>query len=108
MGITPIAVTDNCIEEKLGRTYPKIQVGDIGVNCLHYQTCKDAIDAWERREQRIKYENIYVIANSWDLNEDERLIEKMLTTGYRTAILTTNENYKSKKRIILYRRQFCT
>ena len=58
---------------------------------IHYKTYEEAIEAWERRKQRISFENIVVVANTWDLNEDRDLVNRLLCTKYKTFILTTNK-----------------
>lgn len=49
-------------------SYPKIQVGDIELNCLHYKDCLEAIECWERRKLRVNYDNVFVIGNSWNMH----------------------------------------
>ncbi len=68
--------------------YPLIKVGDITVYCRHYNSCKEAIDSWNRRRERIDYNNIYVIATSWNLHESAELIERIGKCGYPNVIFT--------------------
>ena len=58
--------------------YSKIAVGDLEICCLHYDSCEDAISAWERRRLRINYDNIYVLGNSWNMHNDELLVKNSL------------------------------
>ena len=70
-------------------SYPKILVGDIEVYCQHYIDCNDAIAAWERRRKRINLNNVLVIASSWDLNADEKLIQRVCSNQkYKTICFT--------------------
>lgn len=80
--------------------YPKIRVGDIEICCLHYKSCKEAVDAWERRKRRINLNNVYVIGNSWNLHENEELIKRLSNLDYKTVIFTY-QSFKTDKCIDL-------
>jgi len=71
--------------------YPKISVGDLELCCLHYKDCNDAIAAWERRRKRINLDNVFVIANTWNLHDNEQLIKRLTETKYKTVILTDGD-----------------
>ena len=71
--------------------YPKIRVGDIELCCLHYKSCAEAVDAWERRRKRANLNNIYVIGNSWNLHEREDLIRRVVSCGYPSLVFTFRE-----------------
>ena len=71
--------------------YPKIIIGDIELCCLHYKNCSEAIEAWERRKQRIVWDRIFVIGNSWNLHGSIQLIERLCHTKYKTAIMVLDE-----------------
>lgn len=68
-------------------SYPKIAIDDIEICCLHYKNCQEAIDAWEKRRKRVNLDNVYVIGNSWNL-QDEALIGRLLENKYKTVIFT--------------------
>lgn len=80
--------------------YPKIKVGDIELCCLHYRSCKEAVDAWERRRKRVNLSNVYVIANSWNLHENEEWIMRLSNLKYKTVIFTY-QSFKTDKCIDL-------
>ena len=80
--------------------YPKIQIDDIELCCLHYKDCNDAIAAWERRRKRVNLENVFVIANTWNMHDNNRLIERITKTKYKTVIFTDG-NYPFKECIKL-------
>lgn len=71
--------------------YPKIAIGDIELCCIHYKNCQEAIEAWERRKKRVNYNNIYVIANTWNLHENAELVQRLCNTKYKTIIFTTQD-----------------
>ncbi len=69
-------------------SYPIIRVDDIKVYCRHYNSCEEAINAWNRRRERVDYDNIYVIATSWNLHEDIKLIKRIEQCKYPKVIFT--------------------
>lgn len=85
INIEPEPLADPYIDP-IDRTvkYPKIRIDDIEICCIHFKNCAEAIDAWNRRKNRINFENIFVIANSWNLHGNKVLIRQILNTGYRT------------------------
>lgn len=96
MKIKPKKVTD-CFIDPIDPNikYPIIKIDDIKINCLHYKDCKQAIDDWERRKKRIHWDNILVIANSWNLHENKKLIERIGRIKYK-KIIFTYKDYKKK------------
>lgn len=68
--------------------YPLIKVGDIVIHCRHYENCKEAIEAWDRRRKRIDYDNIYIIATDWNLHNKEGLIDRIEESNYPKVIFT--------------------
>lgn len=89
MSIEPEPLADPYVDP-VDRTvkYPKIRIDDIEICCLHFKNCAEAINAWNKRRNRINFENILVIANSWNMHGNKTLIKKILNTGYRTICFT--------------------
>ena len=75
--LEPYAVSERT-DGNDGHPYPVIGVGDITLNCMHYQCCDEAIEAWNRRRTRVNYNKIMVIAASWDLHDKEEYINAIL------------------------------
>lgn len=89
MELKPEPLTDHYvdpIDESI--VYPKIKIGDIEVCCLHYENCEAAIKAWNRRRKRVNLDNIYVIANTWNLHNRIDLIERLTKLKYKTIIFS--------------------
>lgn len=95
MKIKPTPVTD-CYTDPIDNSikYPIIRIKDIKICCLHYKNCQEAIDAWERRKKRINYDNIYIIANSWNLHENKKLIERIGRLKYKKVVFTYKDYNK--------------
>lgn len=68
--------------------YPIIQVDDIELCCLHYSSCAEAVNKWNARRKRVDLNNVYVIANTWNLHNRIDLIERLLNTAYKTIIFS--------------------
>lgn len=92
MKIKPKAITD-CYVDPIDNNikYPVIGIDDIKICCLHYKDCNDAI---KRRKKRINYDNIVVIGNSWNMHENEKLIERLGKTKYKKIIFTYKDYHK--------------
>ena len=71
--------------------FPKIKVDDIEICCLHYKSCAEAVDAWERRRKRANLSNIYIIGNSWNCHENEDLIRQVAAAPYPSVVFTLKE-----------------
>lgn len=50
-----------------GYCYPIVQLDDIKLFLVHYKTVEDAYNAWNRRKERINWDNVFYIFN--DRNE---------------------------------------
>ena len=50
------------MEPVLKRLYPVVNIGDVEIHMNHYISFQEAYDAWNRRKQRINYDNIFVHA----------------------------------------------
>lgn len=71
-----------------GKVYPLITVSDVLVHALHYESCENAVSAWNRRSRRSNLDNVYVIANSWNLLERRELIYRILKTPYPKVVFS--------------------
>ena len=71
--------------------YPKISVGDIELSCLHYETCQDAVERWNERRKRVNTENLFVIANSWNLHNNKELAKRIVECPYKTILFSLED-----------------
>ena len=89
LSIEPEPITDRYVDPiDPNIVYPKIKIDDIEICCLHYKNCDDAINAWNRRRVRANLNNIYVIANTWNLHDKVNLIERLTKLPYKTIIFS--------------------
>ena len=72
--------------------YPTIRASDVEVCGFHYPTCAEACEAWNRRRERVNLNNVFVIANAWDMDDDPALMEKLVrASDYKTIVFSDKE-----------------
>ena len=49
------------LELAWGAEYPIGRLDDIQIHFVHYETCRDAADAWERRKTRVRFDKMLVL-----------------------------------------------
>lgn len=92
MSLEPEPLTDHYVDPIDNKiVYPKIKIGDIEVCCLHYKNCEESMKAWNRRSSRVNLDNIYVIANTWNLHDRTDLIERLVKLQYKTIIFSEKD-----------------
>lgn len=62
--------------------HPVIGVGDIRLNCLHYQSCEQAINDWNRRRKRFNFSKMFAIFAAWDLHDNKNYIDSLRLLEY--------------------------
>lgn len=75
-------------ESSNGRRCPVIGLDDIELCCLHYKSCDEAIEFWNRRKTRVDFNRILVIANSWNMHGNKELMQRVLNCGYPSIVYT--------------------
>ena len=53
--------------------FPVAKLRDITVYFMHYQSAEEARNAWERRKQRINWDNLFILMSDQDGCTDELL-----------------------------------
>ena len=88
--LEPFPIMEDYVEE--GKDpYPVIGVGDIRLYCMHYTSCKEAMEAWKRRSKRMDFNKCMAIATEWDLGYDENLIARFLELPYPKVLFTKSK-----------------
>ena len=84
-----------------GPDYPMGRLGDLVIHFMHYLTCREAKDAWERRSMRLQYDKIVII--STDRNNfgiDEFMGWKNLP--YKKILFTANSKFAGEEGVVFY------
>lgn len=91
------------LQMRWAEEYPVGRLDDIEIHFMHYETCKEAKDAWERRKQRINYERILVLAT--DRNGfDNSSFELWKQIPYPKVLFTVNREYAEEKGTVVFSR----
>ena len=72
--------------------YPVGRLGDIEIHFMHYGTCKEAKESWERRKARIDYGRILVLATDRD-GFDEPVYAMWQRIPYPKVLFTANARF---------------
>lgn len=74
----PVPVSD-CYVDPIDNNiqYPVIGIDDIRLCCLHYKNCDEAIEQWKRRCERVQFDKLFIVANTWNLHDNEDLIKRI-------------------------------
>lgn len=82
-------------------TCPVGTLDDITVYFMHYDTCREAKESWERRKQRISFEKILVVAT--DRNGfDDTVFETWKQIPYPKVLFTVNPRYAQETGSVLF------
>ncbi len=70
---------------------PLLEVGDLKIFALHYDSPEDAAAAWNRRRVRANLDNVFVVANTWNLGNNSAFVKKVCSCGYPTVVFSDEE-----------------
>lgn len=65
--------------------FPVLTLNDISLYMLHYKTFEEAVDAWERRKQRINWYNLFVVM--WSTSQEELELFDSLPYGKKVCFV---------------------
>lgn len=69
--------------------YPVARLKDITIHFMHYETDEEARLAWERRKQRINWENLFILMSDQDGCTDE-LMRRFDALPYKNKAVFTH------------------
>ena len=72
--------------------YPVGLLGDAEIYFMHYKSKLEAAEKWQRRVQRINYDNLIVKFNDQNLC-DEKYLEKFLSLPYQNKLFFTSKKW---------------
>lgn len=79
--------------------YPVGKIGDVYIYFMHYNSCKEAKEAWKRRKKRINFDKILVLATDRNGFTDQ-MYEKWKEIPYNKLLFSVNEKFASKDTIL--------
>ncbi len=78
---------------QIGKTFPVGLIDDVEINFVHYKTDQDALTSWNKRKNRIVWDNIYIIATDHDGLYLPEMLERFDKLPYKNKIMFTAHNY---------------
>jgi uncharacterized protein (DUF1919 family) len=75
-----------------GEEYPIGTLDDVDIHFMHYETCKEAKEAWDKRKARINWDKIFVIGTDRD-GFDEAAYEQWKQIPYPKVLFTANSEF---------------
>jgi uncharacterized protein (DUF1919 family) len=75
-----------------GEEYPIGMLDDIKLMFVHYDTCQQARQAWERRKKRVNLNKVLVLATDRD-GFDEAVFEQWKKVSYPKLLFTAQEKF---------------
>lgn len=80
------------LELHWGEEYPLGKVDDVELHFVHYETCQQASEAWERRKKRVDLSKVLVLSTDRD-GFDEAVFEQWKTISYPKLLFTARKEY---------------
>ena len=73
--------------------YPVTKLNDVRIHMVHYKNYDEAKDAWDRRKQRIVWDNLFFILHDWHycLKKDE--IDAFLKIKHRNKLCLLSKSF---------------
>lgn len=82
-------------------TYPIGHLGDIEIRFMHYNTCTEAYNSWEKRKKRINFDKILVLATDREaFNVD--VLSEWKKIRYPKLLFTANKDLASQVTSVYY------
>ena len=78
------------LQMKWEEEYPVGMLGDVKIYFMHYQTCTEAKEAWERRKERINWDNIVIISTDME-NFSKETFEYWKQISYKKVLFTAQQ-----------------
>jgi uncharacterized protein (DUF1919 family) len=75
-----------------GETYPIGTLDDVEIHFMHYYTCREAEEAWNKRKARINWDKIFVIGTDRD-GFDDAVYEQWKQITYPKILFTAKPEF---------------
>ena len=82
-------------------SYPVGILGDIAINFMHYHTCTEAVNAWERRKNRMQWDKILVISTDRE-GFDEEVYRQWNLISYPKVLFTAQKRFAQNPDAVYY------
>lgn len=75
------------------KAFPLAMFDDVEVNFVHYHSDEEALDIWNRRKDRILWDNLFIIATDHDGMYLPEMMERFDKLPYKNKIMFTAKEY---------------
>lgn len=82
-----------------GEEYPIGTLDDVEIHFMHYDTCKEVKEAWDRRKARINWNKIFVIGTDRD-GFDEKTYEQWKQIDYPKILFTAHPEFTEDAQLL--------
>ena len=86
---------------KWGEEYPIGMLEDIQIHFVHYETCQQVREAWERRKLRVDLNKVFVLSTDRD-GFDETLFEQWKALPYPKLLFTACKKYADHEDVLYF------
>ena len=76
-----------------GRNFPVARIDDIEVNFVHYKSVEECTTKWEKRKERIIWDNIFIVATNHDGMCHDDCMERFDRLPYKNKIMFVSKDY---------------
>lgn len=81
--------------------FPIGKLGDVTIHFMHYDTCAQAKDAWQRRKARVQWNKIVVLCSDME-GFDDAVFTQWKRIPYPKVLFTANKTYAQEPGIVYY------
>lgn len=94
LDLVPIEEEQRKVNDEYG--FYLCMLGDLRINFVHYRDVNDAIQKWNRRKARIRYDNIIVKMSMYEKDYDEEILNRFLALPYKKILFIEREELAMK------------
>ena len=76
-----------------GRDFPIARLDDVEINFVHYKTPEECVETFNRRAQRIVWDNIFIVATNHDGMYQDRWMKQFDALPYKNKIMFVSKDY---------------
>lgn len=84
-----------------GETYPIGYLDDVKIHFMHYDTCREAKAAWDRRRERINWDTIVVLCTDME-GFSREVFEQWKGISYPKVLFTANPEFTGELGSVFY------
>lgn len=68
------------------KNYPVAKLDDVTIHFVHYKTEQEAREKWNRRKERVNYDNLFFVTVDW-IRYTKEEVEEIRKAGYKGIVI---------------------